>query len=60
MQRVPYIVNLGITWSCRAMKKKNNIEVLGNMQMVDPNWIVGGETSNMNIIFLLVKDSKYW
>lgn len=42
------------------MKKKNNIEVLANMRMVDPNWIVGGETSNMNIIFLLVKDSKYW
>ena len=42
------------------MKKKNNIAVLANIQMVDPKWIVGEETSNKNIIFLPVKDSRYW
>lgn len=41
---------LDITRSCRAVK--NNIEVLANMQMVDPPWTVGEETSNMIIIFL--------
>lgn len=59
MQKVPDIVNLYITWSCRAVKKKN-IEVLANIQMVDLKWTMEEENSNMNIIFLPMKDSRYF
>lgn len=41
------------------MKKKNNVEVLANTPMVDPKRVMGVETTKINIIFHLGKDSRY-
>lgn len=41
------------------MKKKDNVEVLANTQMVDPERVMGVETIKMNTIFLLGEDSRH-